>query len=112
NGIRLSTFGSLQLERGVPFTAMFTYDPEDRIRGGARFLFTDSTRARTDPLLITTVGTLHQDFRRGLVTIGDGTRVTIGQLPLRIEGRLATRGPALYLAVDADSLTEEGIKHS
>src|SRR4051812_46626456 len=26
NGIRLSTFGSLQLERGVPFTAAFTYD--------------------------------------------------------------------------------------
>jgi len=112
NGIRLSTFGSLQLERAVPFTAMLTYDPEDRIRGAARFLFTDSTRARTDPLLITAEGTLHQDFRRGLVTIGDGTRVTIGQLPLRIEGRLATRGPALDLAVDADSLTEETIKHS
>jgi len=112
NGIRLSTFGSLQLERAVPFTATFTYDAEDRIRGDARFLFTDSTRTRTDPLLITAVGTLHQDFRRGLVTIGDGTRVTIGQLPLRIEGRLATRGPALHLAVDADGLTEEGIKHS
>ena len=112
NGIRLSTFGSLQLERGVPFTAMFTYDAKDRIRGGARFLFTDSTRVRTDPLLITAVGTLHQDFRRGLVTIGDGTRVTIGQFPLRIEGRLATRGPALDLAVRADGLTEERIKHS
>ncbi len=112
NGIRLSTFGSLQLERGVPFTARFTYDAEDRIRGGARFLFTDSTRARTDPLLITAVGTLHQDFRRGLVTIGNGTRVTIGQIPLRIEGQLASRGPALDLAVRADDLTEERIKRS
>jgi hypothetical protein len=112
NGIRLSTFGSLQLERGVPFTAMFTYDREDRIRGGARFLFTAITPARTDPVIITGEETLHQDFRRGLVTIGDGTRVTIGQLPLRIEGRLASRGPALYLAVRADDLTEERIKRS
>jgi len=112
NGIRLSTFGSLQLERGVPFTAMFTYDAEDRIRGGARLLFTDSTRARTDPLLITAVGSLHQDFRRGLVTIGNGTRVTIGQIPLWIEGKLASRGPALDLAVRADDLTEERIKLS
>ncbi len=111
-GIRLSTFGSLQLERGVPFNAVLTYDREDRIRGGARFLITDSTRARTDPLLVTAEGTLHQDFRRGLVTIGEGTRVTIGQIPLRIDGRLASRGPALYLAVRADDLTEERIKRS
>jgi hypothetical protein len=112
NGIRLSTIGSLQLEHRVPFTATFTYDREDRIRGNARFLIPDSARARTDPLLITAEGTLHQDRRRGLVTIGEGTRVTIGQLPLRIEGRLASRGPALHLAVRADGLTEERIKRS
>jgi transglycosylase-like protein len=111
-GVRLSTVGSLQLDRGVPFHATFTYDHEDRIRGGARFLIPDSARARTDPLLITAEGRLHQDFRRRLVTVGEGTRVTIGQLPLRIEGRLAARGPALYLAVRADGLTEERIKHS
>ena len=111
-GIRLETFGSLELERGVPFTARLTYDREDRIRGTARFLFTDSTRARTDPLLIGAEGTVHQDFRRGLVAIGEGTRVTIGRLPLQIEGRLARRGPALHLAVRADGLTEERIKSS
>jgi hypothetical protein len=112
DGIRLSTIGSLQLEHRVPFTARFTYDREDRVRGSARFLIPDSTRARTDPLLITAEGTLHQNRRRGLVTIGEGTRVTIGQLPLRIEGRLATRGPALYVSVRADGLTEERIKRS
>jgi Transglycosylase len=112
DGIRLSTVGSLQFEREVPFSATFTYDREDRIRGAARSLIPDSTRARTNPLLMTAEGTLHQSYRRGLVTIGDGTRVTIGQLSLRIEGRLATRGPALYLAVRADRLTEERIKRS
>jgi len=112
DGIHLSTVGSLQLEGEVPFGATLAYDREDRIRGGARFLIPDSTRARTNPLLITAEGTLHQSYRRGLVTIGDGTRVTIGQLPLRIEGRLAARGPALYLAVRVDSLTEERIKRS
>jgi hypothetical protein len=111
DGIHLSTVGSLQFEREVPFGATLTYDRQDRIRGGARFLIPDSTGTRT-PLLITAEGTLHQNRRRGLVTIGDGTRVTIGQLPLRIEGRLAARGPALYLAVSADSLTEERIKRS
>lgn len=112
DGIRLSTVGSLQLERGVPFYAMFTYDREDRIRGEARFLIPDSTRARTDSLLMTVEGTLHQNHRHGLVTIGEGTRLTIGQLPLRIEGQLASRGPAVHLAVQADGLTEEGIKRS
>src|SRR5258705_550198 len=53
DGIRFSTTGSLQFERGVPFNAMFTYDREDRIRGWARFLIADSTRARTDTLLMT-----------------------------------------------------------
>ena len=112
DGIRLSMIGSLQLERGVPFSVTFTYDRDDRIRGAARFLLTDSTRARTEPLLITAHGTVHQNFRRGLVTIGEGTRVTIGHLPLRIEGRLASRGPALYLAARADGLTEDRIKRS
>ena len=61
DGIRLSTIGSLQLDRGVPFSASFTYDREDRIRGEARFLIPDSARARTDPLLMTAEGTLHQN---------------------------------------------------
>lgn len=112
DGIRLSTIGSLQLERGVPFSAMFTYDREDRIRGRAQFLIPDSTRARADSLLLTAEGTLHQSRPRGLITIGEGTRVTVGQLPLRIEGRLASRGPALYLAVQGDGLTEKRIKRS
>jgi hypothetical protein len=112
DGIRLSTSGSLQLERAVPFNAMFSYGREDRIRGWARFLITDSTRARTDSLLINAEGTLHQNSRRGLVTIGEGTRVTVGRIPFRIDGQLAKRGPALHLAVQADGLTEERIKRS
>jgi hypothetical protein len=111
-GIRLSTVGSLQLEHEVPYNATLTYDRGDRIRGTALFLIPDSTRARTDSLLITADGTLRQDYRRGLVTIGEGTRVTIGRLPLRIDGRLGSRGPALHIAVRADSLTEERIKRS
>lgn len=112
DGIRLSAFGSLQLEQGVPFTATFTYDRQDRIRGAARFLIPDSTRARTDPLLLTVQGTLHQDARRGLVTIGEGTRVTIGQIPFQVDGQLARRGPALQLTAKANGLTEERIKRS
>ena len=112
DGIRFSTTGSLQFERGVPFRAMFTYDRKDRIRGWARLLIADSTRARTDTLLMTAEGSLHQDYRRGLVTIGDGTLLTIGRLPLRIDGRFASRGPVVHLSVRADSLTEERIKGS
>jgi Transglycosylase len=112
DGIRFSTAGSLQFDRGVPFTAAFAYDGEDRIRGGVRFLITDSTLARTDTLLMTAEGNLRQNYRRGLVTIGDGTRLTIGRLPLRIEGRLESRGPVVHLAVRGDSLTEEQIKQS
>ncbi|HKQ18553.1 MAG TPA: biosynthetic peptidoglycan transglycosylase, partial [Candidatus Eisenbacteria bacterium] len=111
-GIRFSTAGSLQLERGMPFSATFTYDRENRIRGGAQLLITDSTRARTDTLLMTADGSLRQDYRRGVVTIGDGTRLTIGRLPLRIEGRLESTGPVFRLAVRADSLTEEKVTSS
>lgn len=111
-GVRLSAFGSLQRERGVPFTASFTYDRKDRLRGGARFLIPDSTRARTDPMTVAIDGTLHQNYRHGVVTIGEGTRVTVGQIPFRVDGRLATRGPALQMAVAADGLTEERVKRS
>jgi hypothetical protein len=112
DGIRLSTVGTLQLEHEVPFNATFSYDREDRIRGAARFLIADSTLARTDTLLVSAEGTLRQDYRRGLVTIGVGTRVTIGRIPLRIDGRLASLGPALHVAVHADSLTDARIKRS
>jgi len=61
---------------------------------------------------MTAEGYLHQDYRRGLVTIGDGTRLTIGRLPLRIDGRFASRGPIVHLSVRADSLTEKRIKGS
>ena len=111
-GIRFSTVGSLLLDGEVPFLATFTYGGGDRIRGVARFLLTDSTRARTDTLLMTAEGSLRQDYRRGLATIGEGTRLTIGRLPLRIEGRFASNGPVIHLAVRADSLTEEKIKSS
>ena len=111
-GIRFSTAGALEFDREVPFRATFTYDGGDRILGGARFLITDSTRARTDTLLMTAEGSLRQDYRRGLATIGEGTRLTIGRLPLRIEGRFSSRGPVVHLAVRADSLTEEKIKSS
>jgi len=112
DGIRFSTTGSLQFEHGVPFHARFTYDRQDRIRGWARFLIADSPRARTDTLLMTAEGNLHQDYRRGLVTIGDGTRLTIGRLPLRIDGRFASRGPVVHVSVRADHLTETQIKRS
>jgi len=112
DGIRLSTAGSLQFEHDVPFDGTLTYDREDRTRGSARFLIADSTRARTDTLLMTAEGHLRQDYHHGVVTIGEGTRLTIGRLPLRIDGRFASRGPVFHLAVRADSLTEERIKRS
>jgi hypothetical protein len=112
DGIRFSTVGSLHFEREVSFNAAFTYDRADSIRGWARFLITDSTRPRTDSLLTTVEGTLRQDYHHGVVTIGEGTRVTIGRLPLRVEGRLASRGPTLHLAVRAKGLTEDRIKRS
>jgi hypothetical protein len=96
----------------MPFTGTLTYDRQDRIRGEARFLIPDSTRGRTDPLLLTVQGTLRQDGRRGLVTIGEGTRVTIGQIPFQIDGQLARRGPALQLTAKANGLTEGRIKGS
>lgn len=111
-GIRFSTAGSLQFDQGVPFTAAFAYDGQDRIRGSARFLFTDSARARTDTLRVAAEGSLRQDHRRGFVTIGDDTRLTIGALPLRVEGRLESRGPVVHLAVRGDSLTEEQVERS
>jgi hypothetical protein len=112
DGIRLSTAGSLRFERDVPFEATFTYDREDRLQGDARFLIPDTTRARSDTLLMTAEGDLRQDYRRGLLTIGEGSRVTIGRLPLQIDGRFASTGPVIHLVVRADSLTEEHVKRS
>jgi Transglycosylase len=111
-GIRLATVGEMGNAGQMPFNASLSYGRDDRILGGARFLIPDSSRARVDTLLVTVEGTLRQNYRRGQVAIGEGTRLTIGKLPLSIDGQLARQGPSLRLALRADELTEDRVKRS
>ena len=77
DGIQFSTAGSLQFEREVSFNAAFTYDRVDRIRGWARVPDHGFDPPSYGSLLTTVEGTLRQDYHKGLVTIGEGTRVTM-----------------------------------
>jgi hypothetical protein len=97
--------GYAWFQREVPFTFDLTYDRSDRLSGHARLGIPDPARGTVEPLTITLDGTLTQHRREGFVSIGDSTRVTIGNIPVRVTGRLARKGPRIGLDLAADSLT-------
>jgi hypothetical protein len=111
-GVRVAALGSLRFEREVPFRASIAYQRDDRIEGEARLEVPRSGGEIRDPLRIAVSGRMTQDRGRGVVTLAPGSRITIGELPLELSGRLARRGPSLEVALSADTLTEARIKRS
>lgn len=111
-GVRVAALGSLRFERDVPFRASLDYLRDDRISGEVRMEIPRADGEVSDPLRIAVNGRLTQDRKHGVVALGEGTLVTIGELPLRLSGRLARRGPSLTVELSADTLTETRVKRS
>ena len=111
SGMRLRTSGTIQSEMRMPFELDLSYDDSDRLTGLARFDVSGEGGA-TEPLTFELSGRVHQDRRRGVVVIGDSTRVRVGRLPFRIGGRLERQGPHFQLRLDAADLTPDQVRAS
>ena len=96
----------------IPFTAEATYEADDRLSGSATFQFTDPATRRSTPLAVRIDGRVHQDRRGGRVEVREPTRVTVGEMAFTLRGRLEQAGPALHVALAADSLTDAKLERS
>ncbi|TMJ95302.1 MAG: hypothetical protein E6G67_07480 [Actinobacteria bacterium] len=104
-GVHLAARGALSLARDVPFELGFDYGRDDRLTGGARFMIPSAPRGRLDSLRVSVDGRVTQARGRGLIELGDSSRVTIGRLPLVLQGSLARAGPHARFALSADGVT-------
>jgi hypothetical protein len=104
-GSRLAAAGTVRSEQVIPFSVDLSYDDADRLTGGARFLIPDAARGAPDALAFSIDGRLEQDRRRGVVTLGDSTRLDLGPLSARCAARLDRAGPRLSLCLDFTDLS-------
>ena len=110
-GVRLRADGAFGVERVVPFEVDLRYAKDDRLSGGARFGIPDTTGA-VENLRIAVAGRLVQDRAARRIRLDEGTRVTIGKLPVTLGGSLESTGPRLRVSLAADSVTEARVVES
>jgi Transglycosylase len=109
DGGRLSIAGTVHSDRDIPFEASAAVARDGRVTGAARFGFPDPDGGSTD-LDLTLAGRLRQTG--GRVVLDPDSRVTVGQVPLRLGGYLDRHGPALGFTLAADSLTQTLVEAS
>jgi len=108
-GIHLAARGSISGEGDMPFELMLDYGRDDRISGGARFLVPSTVGKGAEPLRFAINGSVAQDPSRGIVSVADSTRMTIGGIPFFLSGSLSRAGPHVKFNLAADGLTESRI---
>ena len=111
-GMRLATVGSLLGDNEMPFEASLRHAADDHVQGGLRVTFPDRDADSPPEMLLVLDGAITQDRRRGVVTVHDSTRLTLGKVPLRIGAVIDRRGPALHLRLEATDLTQARVRAS
>ena len=111
SGIRLAARGDLSVERALPFDLTLDYGRDDRIHGGL-IVAVPSSEGPPAPLVLGIDGRVAQDRGRGEVRLLEGSRITLGEIPFRLSGSAARRGPAFRMALAADGLDEDRIRKS
>ena len=110
-GVQLAAAGEFELEQQVPFDVQLHWAHDDRLTGRAEFRFRDESGA-DDPLTLMVDGRLAQDRRAGIVRLAEGTRVRVGEMPMRVSAEVRRDGPRFSLALSLDSLTSERVQRS
>ncbi|TMQ68925.1 MAG: hypothetical protein E6K80_13360 [Candidatus Eisenbacteria bacterium] len=111
-GMRMAAVGTFLGQDELPFAASLEHAADDRIHGGLRVSFPATTPSGPEAVLLTLDGVLHQDPRRGIVIVGDSTRLTLGKIPLWIGATFDRRGPAIHLRLAANDLTQDQVRAS
>lgn len=112
DGIRLFAEGRLDFVRPVTFDVSLSYGHDDRLTGGARLDIPDPRGGEPSPLRLTVDGHVEQDRDAGVVSLADRSRVTVGEIPILLEGSVARDGPHLRFALAADTVTAEQVHRS
>ena len=110
--LELAVTGRFALEQTIPFDSQLRWASDDRLTGRAELRIPEEGRDIPTPVVFTVDGRVTQDRRAGQLRIGKGTRVTLGEIAMRLEGLTDTHGPRLTLAVAMDSLTGPGVQRS
>jgi hypothetical protein len=111
-GVRLSAAGVLESESAAPFVGTLRYGRDDRLVGNWRFGVPDARSGRTWPVDVAVDARLHQDRRRGRVELTEPSTIRFGAIALKIGAEIRRDGPALHLALAADSLDERRLTAS
>jgi len=110
--LELEAAGRLQFEQTIPFDTQLRWAGDDRLTGRAEFRVPEDGRGEPVPVVFTVDGRVHQDRGGGQLRIGPDTRVTLGEMNMRLEGMTDTHGPRFQLVVRMDSLTAAGVQRS
>lgn len=110
--LELALTGLLLRDQGIPFDAQLRWAEDDRLTGRAEFRIAEDGRTEPVPVVFTVDGQVHQDRAGGQLRIGPNTRVTVGEMAMRLDGHTDTHGPAFHLNIAMDSLTAGRVQRS
>ncbi len=110
--VELAITGALELDQRMAFDAQLRWGGDDRLTGRAQLAIPEAEGMQTTPLVLTMDGQLTQDRKTGQAQIARGTRMTVGEMGMRIEGSTSTQGPRFALTVTMDSLTSARVQRS
>jgi hypothetical protein len=112
DGDRLVATGSVLGEQPVPFEVSLTRDRAQRIKGLARFEIPDPSGGPATPMRVTLDGAFAIDRAHRAIALVDTTHVQIGDLAIRLGGRVEEAGPRVSFRLAADHLTQPAVEQS
>jgi hypothetical protein len=110
-GAQFAAVGLLAGDQHVPFDATLQWRADDRLMGRAQFRIPDE-RGDESPLALLFDGRVTQDRRNGIVRIERGTRLTVGQADVLLEGEVRRVGPRFRLALEMEHLSADAVQQS
>ena len=111
SGAQFAATGLLAGDQHVPFDATLEWSADDRLSGRASFRVPDE-RGDASPLAFLFDGRVTQDRHAGVVRIGPGTRLTVGQAGLGLDAEVDRAGPRFRLALEIDHLSADAVQQS
>lgn len=108
-GVQLAAAGAFTTERTIPFDVAVQWNRDDRLVG--RFDFrVPVANGRTVAMPFVLDGKLHQDRRSGVVSVAEGTKLSLGPVELRLSGQVARGGPRFRMALETDGVTARALQ--
>ncbi len=109
DGVQLAATGAFASEREIPFDIAVQWNRDDHLVGRFDFQI-PSAEGRAIAMPFVLDGHLHQDRRQGVVTIVEGTKLSLGPLDVRLAGQVQRDGPRFAFALQTEGLTARALQ--